>query len=306
MPNSFMTHSTLTGKLALITAAFLWGISFVAVQKALDAGWTPFHLLGMRGLLAGSALTLFSLHRKFWRNKALLRDGLIGGGLLFTGMVLQTYGQLNSTVSNASFITVLYVVFIPLILWKKHPLNLSVGLAIILAVLGTAILSYQTNFSFNIGDILLIGCAWTFAVHIIFMEKLARHNELVAATAIQSLTMAVLSFLLASFEGVGIPSDGWMFVFYAGLVSSGLAFLLQLYGQSHVHPTISGLLLTLESLFGALGAILILKEPLTLRIILGGSLMISAVVLIEAGPMLIQWLQGEKHHEHTQPDPSQL
>jgi len=302
-----MKHSTLTGKLALILAAFLWGISFVVVQKALNGGWTTFLLLGMRGLLAGSALTALSLHRKFWKNKALLRDGLIGGVLLFIGMVLQTYGQLNSTVSNSSFITVLYVVFIPLILWKKHPLNLSAGLAIVLAVSGTAILSLQSNLNFNIGDLLLVGCALTFAIHIIFMVRLATHNELIAATAIQCLTMAVLSFILASFEGVSIPSSGWIFVLYAGLVSSGLAFLLQLYGQSHVHPTISGLLLTLEALFGTLGAIFILKEPVTLRIILGGSLMICAVVVIEVGPMLWMRLKGETKDDkpvYTQTDGS--
>lgn len=289
-----MKHSSTSGKIALILASFLWGVSFVAVQQALDSGWTTFLLLGMRGLLAGGVLTALSLHRQFWKNKALMRDGFIGGVLLFIGMVFQTYGQLNSSVSNASFITVLYVVFIPLLLWKKQQLKTSVGIAIVLAVTGTAFLSLNANFQLNVGDILLIGCALTFAVHIIFMVRLAKHNELIAATAIQSLTMSVLSFILARFEMVSIPQTGWIYVLYAGLVSSGLAFLLQLYGQSHVHPTVSGLLLTLESLFGTLGAIIILREPFTLRIMVGGSLMILAVLVIELGPQLILKLKGEK------------
>jgi len=284
-----MKNPTLSGKLALITASFLWGVSFVAVEQALNLGWTPFMLLGMRGLLAGTALGLIGFHRKFWKNKALVRDSIIGGLLLFAGMLLQTIGQSMSTVSNASFITVLYVVFIPLILWKKHPLNISIALAILFAVIGTGFLTLSVGMSFNPGDLLLVGCAWMFAIHIVFLERLARYHDLISATAIQSMTMAVLGFLFGFINQNPLPSGGYIYVLYAGLVSSGLAFLLQLYGQKHVHPTVSGLLLTLESLFGALGAIIILHEPFTSRTLIGGGLMILAVVILELGPKM--WLQ---------------
>lgn len=289
-----MNQNTLIGKLSLIAASFLWGISFVAVEQALNHGWTTFLLLGTRGLLAGLALGLLGLRRRFWKNRQLMIDGVIGGLLLFVGMVLQTYGQLNSTVSNASFITVLYVVFIPLILGRKQGFRKSVGLAILFAVLGTGFLSLDANLTLKTGDILLVGCALVFAIHIIFLGKMAQHDDLISASAIQALTMAFFSFGFSLFEGKTIPSEGWIYVLYAGLISSGLAFLLQLYGQKHVHPTVSGLLLTLESLFGTLGAILILHEPLTARIWVGGSLMILSVVVIEAGPQLYLRLKGGK------------
>lgn len=279
------------GKLALIVAAFIWGISFTAVQQALNVGWEPFSLLGTRGLLAGVAIGLFGIKSSFWKNKILMRDGIIAGFLLTLGMALQTIGQNLSTVQNASFITVLYVVFIPMLMWKKHKLSVSMMIAIVFAVMGTAILSLNNQLHFQIGDLFVVGAAFVFAVHIIFMTYLARHNDVVAASSIQSLTMAVLSFGIAFFLKQGIPSNGWQYVLYAGLMSSGLAFLLQMYGQTHVHPTVSGLLLTLESLFGALGAILILHESLTLKVLLGGSLMMLSVVMVELGPQLIRLKQ---------------
>lgn len=287
-----MKNNALYGKMALFIAAFLWGISFVAVEKAMEFGWTPFMLLGMRGLLSGVALSGFAIKKKFWKNRKLIQESLIAGLLMFIGMALQTYGQQYSTVSNSSFITVLYVVFIPVILWKKQRATTSVVIAIILAVLGTGFLTLNGGLSLNIGDILLIGCAWLFAVHIIFLGHVIRHNDVMSVAMIQSLTMSVLGFIFGGMNGQSIPSFGWIFVLYAGLISSGVAFLLQLYGQSRVSPTISGLLLTLESLFGSLGAIFLLNEPFTLNVLVGGSLMLLAVVTIELGPRLFLQIKG--------------
>lgn len=288
-----MQHSTLTGKLALLSASFLWGVSFLAVEMALNQGWTPFMLLGARGLLAGTALGLFGLRNKFWRNKELVKESVFCGVLLFIGMLLQTFGQSMSTVSNASFITVLYVVFIPLLLWKKQKPTFTVGLAILTAIIGTGFLTLQSGLSLNPGDLLLIGCAWVFALHIVVLERLSKRGDIVSATAIQSMTMGVLGFLFAGVTRSPLPYGGFIYVLFAGLVSSGVAFLLQLYGQKHVHPTVSGLLLTLESFFGTLGAVVILHEPLTERILIGGSLMIGAVVIIELGPRMVEQLKGE-------------
>ena len=109
---------------------------------------------------------------------------------------------------------------------------------------------------------------------------------------IQSLTMSALGFIFAGINKQGIPTFGWIYVLYAGLISSGVAFLLQLYGQQRVSPTISGLLLTLESLFGSLGAIFLLNEPFTINVFVGGSLMLLAVVTIELGPRLFLQIKG--------------
>lgn len=283
-----MIASMNTGKLALIFTTLIWGISFSAVEMALNAGWTPFMLLGIRGLLAGSFLLLFSYQKKFWRNKALMRDGMIAGFFLSFGMILQTFGQQASSVQNASFITVMYVVFVPLILWKKHKLSKSLMFAIVLAVLGTAFLSLDENFSVNVGDLLLLACAYLFAIHIIFMSTLSKYKDPLSATTIQSFTMAIISLSFAGFGGESLPTQAWGYVIYAGVLASGVAMLLQMYGQSLVHPTVSGLLLTLESFFGALTAVLFLGESVTLKLILGGGLLMLAVVMVELGPKLFK------------------
>ncbi len=282
-----MTPSkTFVGKTALFSSALLWGISFVAVQEALNRGWTPYILLGFRGLLASLILSFFAFRRPFWRNKGLLGYGFMAGIILFIGFILQTYGQILSTVSNASFITVQYVVFIPLLMWRKRRITKSVVFGIILSVIGTACLTLTEAFTFHIGDILLIGCALVFAIHIMVIEKLAKYNDVIAATLIQVFTMSVISFFVSFFTHPIIPSEGWIYVLYAGIFSSGLAFLLQSFGQKHVNSTLAGIILSFEALFGACGAVLFLKESISFNTVLGGFLMMSAVFMVELGPKL--------------------
>jgi drug/metabolite transporter (DMT)-like permease len=274
------------GKSALLTSALLWGIAFVAVQEAMNRGWTPFMLLGVRGLLASLALAGFAIKRRFWLKPALIKQSIIAGLILFLGFVFQTYGQLYSSVSNASFITVMYVVFIPVLMWRKRHLNRWTILGVVLAVAGTAVLTVRESLSFHAGDALLLACAVVFAYHIMAVEKLAPYDDSLSATFIQVLTLGVLGFLMAVLTGGKLPTDGWIYVAYAGIISSGLAFFLQTYGQKHVNSTVAGILLTMEALFGAMGAILILGEPLTFSTLIGGFLMMSAVFMVELGPKM--------------------
>lgn len=274
------------GKTALLTSALLWGVAFVAVQEAINRGWTPFMLLGVRGVLASLALVGFALKRRFWEKPELIKQSIVAGIILFLGFVFQTYGQMYSSVSNASFITVMYVVFIPLLMWRKRPINGWTFLGVGLAVIGTAVLTMRESLSFHIGDALLLACAVVFAYHIMAVEKLAPYNDSLSATFIQVLTLGVLGFGMALLTGGKLPSAGWIYVAYAGIISSGLAFFLQTYGQKHVNSTVAGILLTLEALFGAMGAILILGEPVTISTVFGGFLMMSAVFMVELGPKM--------------------
>jgi len=281
-----ITRNSTSGKTALLTSALIWGISFVAVQEALNRGWTPFILLAFRGLLASAAISLVAFRRPFWRNKGLMLYGFLAGVVLFIGFVFQTYGQIYSTVSNASFITVQYVVFIPLLMFRKRKITTSVILGVGLSVIGTGFLTLTDTFSFQLGDVLLVACAVVFALHIVVIEKLAKYNDVMAATLIQVFTVSVLGFGISAFTQPVIPTEGWIYVLYAGLFASGLAFLLQIYGQKHVNSTISGILLAFEALFGALGAVLILHEPFGQNTLIGGFLMMSAVFMVELGPKI--------------------
>lgn len=274
------------GKSALLTSALLWGIAFVAVQEAINRGWTPFMLLGVRGLLASLALVGFAVKRRFWHKPGLIKQSIIAGIILFLGFVFQTYGQMYSSVSNASFITVLYVVFIPVLMWRKRHVNRWTLFGVALAVVGTGVLTVRESLSFHLGDALLLICAVVFAYHIMAVEKLAPYDDSLSATFIQVLTLGVLGFVMALLTGGKLPSEGWIYVGYAGIISSGLAFFLQTYGQKHVNSTVAGILLTMEALFGSMGAILILGEPVTLSTVFGGILMMSAVFMVELGPKM--------------------
>ena len=283
-----MKQNTTLGKLALFTAAFLWGISFIAVEQAMALGWTPFALLGVRGLLAAVAIGFFALKHQFWADRSLMMESALAGFLLFLGLALQTYGQALSTVSNASFLTVMYVVFIPILMMRSQKTSFAVLLAIAFAVIGTGFLTLQGDFSFNLGDTLLIACAWVFAAHIVVVGHIMKTQKASSVATIQSLTMSALGFGFAMMNGHTLPNVGYGYVAFAGLGSSGLAFALQLYGQKHVEPTITGLMLTLEALFGALGAILILREPFTFNILFGGMFMMLAILTIELGPQVFK------------------
>jgi len=236
--------------------------------------------------LASVALSFFAFRRPFWRDKGLMWYGFIAGIILFIGFILQTYGQMFSTVSNASFITVQYVVFIPLLMWRKRKITISVYLGVGLSVIGTAFLTLTEAFTFHIGDLILIGCALAFAIHIMVVEKIAKYNNVMAATFIQVVTLSLISFMVSLFTQPSIPTEGWIYVLYAGIISSGLAFILQVFGQKHVDSTLSGIILSFEALFGALGAVFILKESFSLNTLIGGFLMMCAVFMVELGPKI--------------------
>ena len=259
-------------------------------------GWKPFALLGVRGLLAAIAIGFFAFKQRFWLNGPLMKESVVAGVLLFLGLLLQMYGQSLSSVSNASFLTVMYVVFVPVILIKRQRTSVSVALAIVFAVLGTGFLTLQGDFSLRLGDVFLIACAWVFAAHIVMIGRIMQKREALSVATVQSLTMSALGFSFALANGHALPSQGLVYVAYAGLGSSGLAFALQLYGQKHVEPTVSGLLLTLEALFGTLGAILILREPVTLNLLLGGAFMALAILTIELGPRMFKLRERSVSH----------
>lgn len=285
-----MTKNKKYGKTALLVASFLWGIGFIAVQGALDSGWHPYLLLGFRGLIAGVSLGVFSFNRKWWTKPPLMRDGILAGSLMFLAFALQTFGQQASSATNASFLTTLYVMFTPLLLFlfTGKKVGVSTLIAGTLSLIATALLTLRGSFTLSFGDALLIGCAIAFALHILMLEKTAFHDDALSLTVLQCLTMSAWSFLFSIFFKTSVPTQGWGYVAYCGIVSSGLAFFLQTYGQKHVDSAIAAILLTMEALFGAIGAILILKEPFGPMSILGGILMMGAIVLLETGPILYQ------------------
>jgi drug/metabolite transporter (DMT)-like permease len=271
------------GKLLLVLSALLWGLGFVATDLALSSGWGVFSILGVRGLLAGLVFLPFSFKSPWYRKPKFIGEAVVAGIVMGSAFVVQIVGQQYSTATNASFLTTLYVVFVPLLCWVFQGRKLR-RVAIIgsgLAFLGTFILAFKGSLTWQWGDLLLVLCALLFAVHFLMLERLSQQGETLALTSIQLLVMGVMCTGLMLYTGGGYQWQGLEYVLYLVFMGSGLGFLLQIIGQQKVEASAASLILTLEGLFGAIGAVLLLHEPLTINLVIGGLLMMVAVWLLE-------------------------
>lgn len=277
-----MNSKRLIAQLSLLATAIIWGFGFIAVEIALNGGWTTFSLLAIRGLIAGVLLTLVSFKRRWWENKSCMLSGMLCGFFLFVAFSLQTFGQQYSTASNSAFLTALNVVFIPLILRGifKEKLRKRVYLACLIALIGAGFLSLNASFSLRLGDALLMLGALGFACHIIATGKIGRFEAL-SFTAVQMFTMSFCSFIVCIFVPQTFTTQGLGAVVFTAVFCSAVAFFLQTYGQRTVHSSVASLILALESVFGTLASVFILHESLTIQMIVGGACLLVAVLIAQ-------------------------
>lgn len=275
----------------LLLTAIIWGFAFVAQSVGIDAAG-PFLFNGTRNILGSLVLlpVILFFKKKGIIEKAFTRDAIIGGiccGLcLFFASSAQQLGIQYSTVGKASFITALYVVLVPVLgifIGKKTGWKVWVSVAI--ATVGLYLLCMTGSFELAKGDLLLLACAVLFAVHILVIDHFSPKANGVVISCIQFAVTAVLSFAVMPIFG---ESFGWSkivdagpAILYAGLLSSGVAYTLQVVFQKDVEPTAASLILCLESVFGVIGGWLILGQMLTIRELLGCALMLIAIILAQ-------------------------
>lgn len=274
------------GKMALFGSAFLWGFGFVAIESALRHGWHPMALLAFRGLIGGLFLLGFSYKRQWWKNKAMVKDGFVAGVYMSLGFLAQTYGQAMSGPANAAFITALYVLFTPMIVSvvSKTRLKNMVFVSAIIAFIGVSLISVNESLRFALGDIILVVGAFMFAVHIVKLGEIGHYDDALSITTIQLFTMSFLSFLTFPMINVEVRAVGLVSIFYVGIISSGVAFFLQTFGQKLVPSSNASVIMTFEAIFGVIGAILFFNELISMQVIFGGFLLLSAVYLLEVHP----------------------
>lgn len=271
------------GYLSLFTCTFIWGLAFIAVQNALNYGWQTFPLMTIRSLIGAAFMLLFSYKRKWWKDLKVVRLGIINGILMWLGYTLQTFGQSNSSVPNSAFITTLNIVFVPLILhlFYQREISKKVYVSAFIALLGVGILSYQGTLALHLGDTYLLLCAICFALQIINNERLAKYDNTLSFITLQLITMFILSLIMMPISGqTNIPNKGWLDLLYIGLFSSGIAGFLQMFGQKHVNPSAASLILCLESVIATIASVFVLGQEVTINIIVGGGLLITAVILV--------------------------
>ena len=278
------------GILALLVATIIWGSTFIAQSVGMDY-IGPFTFLTMRAVLAVPFLIvlLFVMERnpaetvRKWLDPKLWKAGLICGISLFVAAGLQQVGIVHTTAGKAGFITAMYILLVPIlgIFLKKLP-PVTVWVSVVMAVIGLYFLSCVGVSQINIGDLYLLGCAFTYAVQITLVDIYGPGLDGFRLNCVQTLVSGFFAAIFMSFLETPDISNilgCWTSIAYAGILSTGIAFSLQIIGQKHVEPAPASLIMSLESVFAVLSGWLFLQERMSKYEITGCILVFAAVIL---------------------------
>lgn len=279
----------LRGTLMLLGAAFFWGTTFVAQIVGMD-GLEPFSYAASRYLLGFLSLVTVAIftrkqRAKERRQKNYRRGFLIGlliGVVLFIASSMQQVAMQFTTAGKAAFITCLYIVFVPLgakLLGKIIRRENWIGAG--LAIVGLYLLSVSGNFSIQFGDAILFLSAFFWTAQILLIDRFAAKVDLIELSTAQIFTVMILSFAaMFALETPNLPAmlKAWFPILYGGIMSAGVAFTLQNYGQRYAEPAAAAILMSFEAIFGALAGWLLLDEVMTSRELFGCLLMLSGMI----------------------------
>lgn len=270
---------------ALVVAAFFFGTTFLVVQDAVDDA-SPVGFIAVRFLLGAGVLAAAARLRGRPGTPGELRHGMIAGLALLAGYVLQTVGLQYTTAATSAFVTYLLVVFVPLLAWvalRRRPHWLTAA-GVVLAVAGMALLTGGGDTGFGRGEVLTLGCAVAFAVHILVLGETAGRHDPVRLTCVQLLTVGLACLGPAAVTGgLAMPASALAAAAFTGVFATALAFLLMVGAQQVVSPARAALVLLLEPVFAALLG-WATGDPFTAGAAAGGALVVAAVVVAEVVP----------------------
>ena len=289
-----------SGLLAL--TALIWGVAFVAQSAGMEYVG-PFTFNGVRSLLG--AVTLLPLiflrkgakgvekDRKKDKERTQERRELMTGGIL-CGMVLcaasslQQIGIMHTTVGKAGFITALYIVIVPVLgIFMKKRTGFLLWLGVGLAAAGLYFLCMTENFTVNPGDLYVLLGALLFSAHILLIDCFSPRCDGIKLSCLQFFVCGILALIPALLWEKPEPAavlSAWVPILYAGVLSCGAGYTLQVVGQKGLDPVRASLILSMESLFSVLAGWILLGQSLTLREITGCVLMAAAIVLAQISP----------------------
>lgn len=288
--------------LLLLLTALIWGTAFVAQSVGMDYVG-PFTYSCVRSLIAGIMLIPCiaflnkvnpnqeekEICRDESRRKAYQKKLLIGGiccGLaLGVASCLQQIGIQHTTVGKAGFITTFYIIIVPIIgLFFKKRCGLNVWAGVVLALAGLYFLCITEGFSIGYGDTMVFLCALAFSIHILVIDHFTELVDGVKMSCIQFFVSGILSgaaMLIYETPEWSQIIAAWAPVLYAGIMSCGVAYTLQIVGQKGMNPTVASLILSLESSISVLAGWVILGQRLSSKEVLGCALMFGAIILAQ-------------------------
>jgi drug/metabolite transporter (DMT)-like permease len=279
-------------RVILTMAGLIWGFGFVANKYILDHGWNDSQLLFIRFFVATIAIfTIF--HRRIIKtSKETVTSGLFLGIFLYLGFFFQTWGLVHTTASNNALITASYIFMMPILVhfFEKKYVGKQTVIAGIITVFGITLISVDfKDLTIASGDILTFIGAFFYAIHIYFLGKRAKKLDPYVLMAFQLLIFSCLAFMMMILRG-GFPKDVFaskeqttvlVYAVLIGFMGSFLAFVFQSVGQKNTHEAEAAILISTESVFGPLFAILFYNDPFNLFIFLGILFVFLGIVLSE-------------------------
>ena len=294
-----MKKGNLRSSALLLLTACIWGVAFVAQSVGMEYVG-PFTFNFVRSILGGLVLIpcIFFLKRekkakaekvseeeKKAQRKTLLAGGICCGVALCLASNFQQIGIQYTTVGKAGFITACYIVIVPVIgLFLGKKCTKFIWAAVAMALIGLYLLCITDGFSIGKGDLLVLVCAFLFSLHILVIDYFSPKVDGVKLSCIQFLTCGILSGIPALFlEHPELSSilAAWQPILYAGVMSCGVAYTLQIIGQKNMNPTVASLILSLESCISVLAGWIILRQQLSTKEILGCVIMFAAIILAQ-------------------------
>lgn len=270
---------------ALLAAAMILGLSFVA-QKAGMEYVGPFTFNTLRcfigSLFLAPFLFIFKKEPEGYSAKNWLTGGVLTGLVLFFAFSINQYCMIYADAGKAGFLTALYIIFVPVLsVFFKQKLPRNVMIALVFALTGVYLLCAKGGFSFELWDIFLVVSAFFFALHIIVVGHFTKKVSALRLSCLQFLVAGSLSLPLMLMEHptLGAVLAGYKPILFIGVVVTGVAYTLQIFGQKGARPVAATLLLSSESVFAVLGGMLLLGETLTGKEIAGCLIMVCAIVL---------------------------
>jgi drug/metabolite transporter (DMT)-like permease len=272
--------------LALVGVTAVWGSTFVVVQDAVER-MPVTDFLTWRFALAALAMLLLRPRSVATLGAPGRRAGTVVGVALGAGYLLQTLGLQHTSASVSGFITGMFVVLTPLgaaVLLRQRPTR-TAWLAVAVATVGLGLLSLH-GFAVGYGELLTLGCAAAFALHIVGLGRWAASYDAFGLAVVQLLTTALLCALVAVPGGIVVPPERsvWVALAVTSLGATALAFVVQTWAQSVLPPTRAAVVMTMEPVFAGLFAVLVAGEVLGARTVVGALLVLVAMVLTEVGP----------------------
>lgn len=305
-----MPSKQITATILLVLAALIWGTAFVAQSTGMEF-IGPLTFTNIRFLIGAILVAPLAYRERglFFNVDDLKKNRLyiiifLTGCSLLMGSYLQQYALLYTKIGNAAFLTILYVPFVPIIsrIFLRKKIHWSIWFAVSICLTGSYYLTVENNFEAQFADILVVICAVFFAIHCILIDEFF---EIVDAPFTLAATQFFICFLISLplifiFENPtlsGIYKELFE-VLYVGVMSTGIAYTLQIVGQRYVKPSTAAITFSLEGVFGALSAWIILSQFLTLTQIFGCFLIIVGVLTAQLIPIINKEAANQRYYDN--------